>query len=123
MIKLQNIKDNARSRRDAQRKAKQQAWASANPLMVGRKYQVVPQRISLVKRAGYSPAPLKFLARNAISAVRDYKMQIVRASYLYQYEFKRKPMIEGAMCLPEVAMFAAGNRSENYTNPYHVMKG
>ncbi|MNL64209.1 hypothetical protein D3C87_1884020 [compost metagenome] len=91
--------------------------------MVGRKYQVAPQRISMVKRAGYSPAPLKFLARNAISAVRDYKMQIVRASYLYQYEFKRKPMIEGAMCLPEVAMFAAGFRSENYTNPYHVMKG
>lgn len=29
----------------------------------------------------------------------------------------------GSMCLPEVAMFAAGNRSENYTNPYHVMKG
>lgn len=116
MIKLQNIKENARSRRDAQRKAKQQAWASVNPLMVGRKYQVAPQRISMVKRAGYSPAPLKFLARNAISAVRDYKMQIVRASYLYQYEFKRKPMIEGAMCLPEVAMFAAGFRkSEKIT--------
>lgn len=113
MVKLQNIKENARSRRDAKRKAKQHAWAAANPLLVGRKYQVKPQRISLVKRAGYSPAPLKFLARNALAAIRDYKMQIVRASYLYQYEFKRKPMIEGAMCLPEVAQFAAGYRKSN----------
>lgn len=122
MIKLQNIKNNARSRRDAQRKAKQQAWASANPMMVGRKYQVKPQRITLVKRAGYSPAPLKFLARNALGLVHDYKMQIIRASYLYQYEFNRRPMIEGAMCLPEVAIFKAGNRSENYRNPFHVQK-
>ncbi len=108
MIKLQNIKDNARSRRAAKRQEKQQAWKCDNPM--GRQHKVEAQRISMVKRAGYSPAPLKFLARNAISAVRDYKMQIVRASYLYQYEFKRKPMIEGAMCLPEVAMFAAGFR-------------
>lgn len=116
MIKLQNIKDNARSRRDAQRKAKQQAWASANPLMVGRKYQVKPVKLSMVKRAGYSPVPLKFMAHKASSSIHEYKMQIVRASYLYQYEFKRKPVVEGAMCLPEVAMFAAGFRkSENVT--------
>ncbi|MBL0876077.1 hypothetical protein HLB02_22115 [Serratia nevei] len=113
MIKLQNIKENARSRRDAKRREKQRAWAAANPLLVGRTYQVKPQRISLVKRAGYSPAPLSFIARQAFSAAREYKMQIVRASYLYQYEFKRKPVVEGAMCLPEVAMFAAGHRKSN----------
>lgn len=27
------------------------------------------------------------------------------------------------ICLPQVAIFAAGNRSENYHRPYHVMKG
>lgn len=35
----------------------------------------------------------------------------------------QKAIYSGACCLPEVAMFAAGSRSENYTNPYHVMKG
>lgn len=114
MIKLQNIKDNARSRRAAKRQEKQQAWKCDNPL--GRQHKVETQKISMVKRAGYSPAPLKFLALNALSAVREYKMQIVRASYLYQHEFKRKPLIEGAMCLPEVAHYAAGHRkSENIT--------
>lgn len=113
MIKLQNIKDNARSRRAAKRQEKQQAWKCENPM--GRQHKVEAQRISLVKRAGYSPAPLKFLARNAFGAARDYKMQIVRASYLYQYEFNRKPLDEGAMCLPQVAMFAAGHRKPTET--------
>ncbi|MGG4624008.1 hypothetical protein ACLPHD_06500 [Serratia odorifera] len=116
MIKLQNIKDNSRSRRDAQRKAKQQAWANANPMLVGRKYKVKPIQLSVVKKAGYSPAPLKFIARNAFSLAREYKMQIVRASFLYQYEFKRKPLVDGPACLPEVALYRAGHRkSDNIT--------
>ncbi|WP_157135305.1 hypothetical protein [Serratia sp. M24T3] len=110
MIKLHNIKANARSRRDEQRKAKQRVWATANPLLVGRTYQVAPQRLSLIKRAGYSPAPLKFLAASAKKRVKEYKMQIIRASYLFEYEFKRKPLTEGSICLPDVARFAAGHR-------------
>lgn len=35
----------------------------------------------------------------------------------------QKPVYSGSCCLPEVAMFNAGNRSEKYKNPYHVMKG
>ncbi|WP_426785843.1 transcriptional regulator (plasmid) [Rahnella variigena] len=27
------------------------------------------------------------------------------------------------ICLPQVAIFAAGNRSDKYEHPYHVMKG
>ncbi|OCJ30606.1 hypothetical protein A6U95_06820 [Serratia sp. 14-2641] len=121
MIKLQNIKDNARSRRDAQRKAKQQAWASSNPLRVGRTYQVVAQRVTMVKQAGYSPAPLKFLVADAFWLAKEYKMQILRASYLYQNEFKRKPVIEGPACLPQVALYNAGHRKTR-KEAVHIVK-
>ncbi|CNI85255.1 hypothetical protein [Yersinia enterocolitica] len=116
MIKPHTIKENCRSRRDAQRKAKQQAYASANPMSVGRKYQVDAYSTSPVRRAGYSPAPLRMIAKAALGRVKAYKMQIIRASYLFEYEFKRKPIIEGGLCLPEVAKFAAGFRkSESLT--------
>ncbi|BFI46024.1 antitermination protein [Yersinia pseudotuberculosis] len=121
MIKPQSIKENCRSRRDVQRKAKQQAWANANPLSVGRKYQVSAQSVSLVRRAGYSPAPLRMIARAAFGRVKAYKMHILRASYLFEYEFKRKPVIEGGLCLPEVAKFAAGFRNVR-EDCYHVIK-
>ncbi|WP_145525321.1 hypothetical protein [Yersinia rohdei] len=122
MIKLHSIKENTRSRRDAQRKAKQQAYALSNPLSVGRKYQAKAQSVSMVRRAGYSPAPLRSIARTAFGLVKAYKMQIIRASYLFEYEFKRKPVIEGGLCLPEVARFAAGHRT-NRKEATHIVKG
>ncbi|MGP2470890.1 hypothetical protein V1956_20275 [Yersinia sp. 2540 StPb PI] len=120
MIKPHTIKENCRSRRDAQRKAKQQAYASANPMSVGRKYQVDAYSTSPVRRAGYSPAPLRMIARAAFGRVKAYKMQIIRASYLFEYEFKRKPVIEGGLCLPEVAKFAAGFRN-NRKEATHIV--
>lgn len=122
MIKPHTIKENCRSRRDALRKAKQQAYASANPMSVGRKYQVDAYSTSPVRRAGYSPAPLRMIARAAFGRVKAYKMHILRASYLFEYEFKRKPVIEGGLCLPEVAKFAAGFRNVR-EDCYHVIKG
>lgn len=71
-----------------------------------------------VKRTDATAAPVQLntLAKTAFSIVRDYKLQIVRASYLYQHEFKRKPLVEGATCLPEVAIYRAGHRkSDNIT--------
>ncbi|WP_346827259.1 hypothetical protein [Serratia inhibens] len=35
----------------------------------------------------------------------------------------RKVIYSGACCLPQVAMFAAGHRSDKYEHPYQVMKG
>lgn len=53
MIKQQNIKENARSRRDARRKARQEAFAAANPMLVGRRYDVdttpVDNRLSRIE--------------------------------------------------------------------------
>ncbi len=53
--------------------------------------------------------------------------RVAKALSMIDYKACPRPVREtsegGAMCLPEVAKFAAGNRSENYTNPYHVMKG
>jgi hypothetical protein len=87
MIREHRIKSNARSRRDASRKAKQQAWAAANPLLVGRKYQNVGETVEVEQKPGYEPQFLKFIAMDAFWMAREYKGQIMRASYLYEYEF------------------------------------
>ncbi|WP_282806585.1 antitermination protein N [Hafnia alvei] len=121
MIKPHTIKENCRSRRDEKRKAKQQAWAAANPILVGRKYQVKEQPLSVVRRAGYSPAPIKIIARKAFSRVKSYKMRIIRATYLFEYEFKRKPLPDGVTCLPEVALYAAGHRNKR-KEAVHITK-
>lgn len=52
--------------------------------------------------------------------------RVAKALSLVDYTACPRPGREiseaGAMCLPEVAMFKAGNRSENYRNPFHVQK-
>ncbi|WP_261154731.1 hypothetical protein [Serratia ficaria] len=66
------------------------------------------------------------LARSVASALVG-NARVAKALSLIDYKACPRPVREtsegGAMCLPQVAMFAAGSRSENYTNPYHVMKG
>ena len=66
------------------------------------------------------------LARNVASALVG-NARVAKALSLIEYKACPRPVSEsaegGAMCLPEVAMFNAGNRSEKYKNPYHVMKG
>lgn len=53
--------------------------------------------------------------------------RVAKALSMIDYKACPRPVREtsegGAMCLPEVAKFAAGHRSENYDHPYHVMKG
>ncbi|ENL4126589.1 antitermination protein [Enterobacter hormaechei] len=53
--------------------------------------------------------PLKFMAQDAFWNLREYKLQIERATILYSNEFGNKPL-EGGMCLPDVAIYAAGHR-------------
>lgn len=121
MIKAHAIKENSRARRDAARKQKQIAWAQANPLLVGRRYQVEMVDVNIEVKPAYTPTPLELLGRAAKRQVAEYKNQIIRATYLYQHEFKRTPMIEGPVCLGDVALFMAGNRGKP-NNPYHVIK-
>lgn len=109
MIKQQNIKENARSRRDARRKAKQEAFARANPMLVGRKYDVDTTPVDIECKPGYEPAPIKFIAQDAIWQRKEYKLQLERAAIVYSNEFGHKP-VENGMCLPDVAMYAAGYR-------------
>jgi len=87
MIKAHNIKCNARSRRDERRKEKQQAFAEANPLLVGRRYTKVSETVWFVYRAHYQPKELNAIAKNIFRSVREYRNQIIRATYLYEYEF------------------------------------
>ncbi|MGL4725663.1 MAG: antitermination protein N [Scandinavium sp.] len=109
MIKQQNIKSNARSRRDARRKEKQVAFAAANPMMVGRHYDVDMTPVEIDQRAGYEPSPIKFIAQDAAWQRQEYKRQIERASVLYTHEFGRK-QVEIGGCLSQVAIYAAGHR-------------
>lgn len=53
--------------------------------------------------------PLKFMAQDAFWNLREYKLQIERATILYSNEFGNKPL-ESGMCLPDVAIYAAGHR-------------
>ncbi|EPQ5213670.1 antitermination protein [Klebsiella aerogenes] len=109
MIKQQNIKENARSRRDARRKAKQEAFARANPMLVGRKYDVDTAPVKIDCKPGYEPAPIKFVALDAVWQRQEYKRQIERAAVVYSNEFGHRPL-ESSMCLPEVAIYATGHR-------------
>ena len=109
MIKQQNIKSNARSRRDANRKAKQQAFAAANPMVVGRSYDVDMTPVEIEQRAGYEPSPIKFVAQDAVWQRQEYKRQIERAAVVCAQEFGRNQVESGA-CLPDVAIYAAGHR-------------
>ncbi|MEQ4761004.1 antitermination protein N [Klebsiella aerogenes] len=109
MIKQQNIKSNARSRRDARRKEKQAAFATANPMLVGRKYDVDTTPVKIECRPGYEPAPIKFVAQDAAWQRQEYKRQIARSAVVYSNEFGHRPL-ESGMCLPYVAIYAAGHR-------------
>ena len=109
MIKQQNIKSNARSRRDARRKEKQAAFAAANPMMVGRSYEVDLTPMEIEQRASYEPSPIKFVAQDAVWQRQEYKRQIERAAVVYSNEFGHRPL-ESGMCLPDVAIYAAGHR-------------
>lgn len=53
--------------------------------------------------------PIKFVAQDAVWQRREYKRQIERAAIVYSNEFGHKPL-ENGMCLPDVAMYAAGYR-------------
>lgn len=110
MIKQQNIKENARSRRDARRKAKQEEFARANPMLVGRKYDVDMTPIDIEYKPGYEPSPIKFVAKDALWQREEYKLNLERAAIVYANEFGHKPM-ETGMCLPDVALYAAGYRN------------
>ena len=110
MIPAQNLKSTARTRRDERRKAKQMAFAAANPKMVGRNYQNIGKTITPIQRPGYEPKPLILVAAAARRQVINYKNRIIRATYLYMHEFNRKPIVEGPTCLPEVMLYQAGHR-------------
>lgn len=53
--------------------------------------------------------PIKFVAQDAVWQQQEYKRHLERAAVLYANEFGNKSM-ESGMCLPEVAIFAAGHR-------------
>ncbi len=109
MIKQQNIKGNARSRRDSRRKVKQEVFAKANPMLVGRKYDVDTSPVEIECKPGYEPTPIKFVAQDAVWQRKEYKRQLERAAIVYSNEFGNKPLDSG-MCLPDVAIYAAGYR-------------
>lgn len=61
-----------------------------------------------------SSKSLQFMAQDAFWNLKEYKLQIERAAILYSNEFGNKPL-ESGMCLPEVALYAAGYRNTKGT--------
>lgn len=53
--------------------------------------------------------PIKFVAQDAEWEREEYMRNMERAAIVYGNEFGHKPMDTG-MCLPEVALYAAGHR-------------
>lgn len=53
---------------------------------------------------------IKFVAQDAEWEREEYKRNMERAAILYSNEFGHKPM-ETGMCLPDVALYAAGYRN------------
>lgn len=53
--------------------------------------------------------PIKFVAQDAVWQRQEYKRQLERAAIVYSNEFGNKPL-ESGMCLPDVAIYAAGHR-------------
>ena len=108
-----SVKENAQSRRRERRKAKQEAWKENNPMLVGKHPGLQPLMASdeaLEQKPGYEPQCIKFVAQDIFWSAREYKGQIIRATYLYEYEFGRSKLIEGNICLPDVARYNAGYR-------------
>lgn len=97
-----------RRERRAQKRAE---WKAANPLLVGVRAKPGRQISTAgLKRGNHTPAGIKSIASKAATQVKEYRNQIIRATYLYNHEFRRVPLLEGGVCLPEVAIFSAGYR-------------
>ncbi|EMJ7622956.1 antitermination protein [Enterobacter hormaechei] len=54
--------------------------------------------------------PIKFMVQDAFWNLEEYKRNLERAAIVYANEFGHKPM-ETGMCLPDVALYAAGYRT------------
>lgn len=54
--------------------------------------------------------PIKFVAQDAQWEREEYSRNLERAAIVYSNEFGHKP-VEIGMCLPEVALYAAGYRN------------
>ncbi|QCT21801.1 antitermination protein [Jejubacter calystegiae] len=65
--------------------------------------------------------PLKFIAQDAEWKRREYKRNLERAAILYSNEFGHKLPDVNGMCLPDVALFAAGHRTVR-KNATHIIK-
>lgn len=57
--------------------------------------------------------PIKFMVQDALWQMEEYKRNLERAAIVYANEFGRKQDVSGAVCLPQVALFAAGHRKSN----------
>ncbi|MDL0009617.1 antitermination protein [Enterobacter roggenkampii] len=55
--------------------------------------------------------PIKFIVQDAFWQLEEYKRNLERAAIVYANEFGRKQDVSGAVCLPDVALFAAGHRT------------
>ncbi|WP_312358845.1 transcriptional antitermination N peptide [Mixta calida] len=90
---------NAQERRRAARAEKQAEWKQANPLLVGVKAKPTCRPILTLNRK-----PVDRVVK-AVETETEYHKQILAGAEKYI-----GGQIENGMCLPQVAIFAAGHR-------------
>lgn len=91
---------NAQEKRRAARAEKQSAWKQANPLLVGVKAKPDCRTVLTLNRK-----PVDRVVK-AVDTETEYHKQILAGAAKYE-----GGEIQDGMCLPEIAIFAAGYRN------------
>lgn len=118
--------DNARQRRDDKRKALTAAYNAAHGITGDEPKPCKPvlslkakKPVGRVNKA-INPIDLSELVERR-AKVETIAQQLMKLKYP-----KRGTVVEfeeGSACIPDVATYAAGHRSDKYEHPYHVIKG
>lgn len=98
----------AQGARRLRRAKKRQEWLKQNNKTFSISGKASTNTLSLKRKPAYKPKSPIGTSVAASREVKEYKNQIIRATYLFNCEFKRKPLGSGPVCLPEVAIYTAG---------------
>lgn len=121
-----SVKETAKSRRHARRRAAAierdnlegviDAAFGVKTLSLDEKHMKAQQRVKAARKAAVIASGCSSLKVARAINCEDYGLQIARATKRIEKEFNRIPVIDGPICIPDVALYAAGYRkSESVT--------
>lgn len=113
MTRRTSFNGSASGRRRARRAALQNVVTASSEVMhrpTLSRAQIQAQGKHETPRRIDDATPIKFVAQDAVWRREEYKRNLERAAVVYGNEFGHKP-IESGVCLPDVALYAAGYRT------------